>query len=364
MKLFGGQPKKTGLRKGKRTRKTWLHMPRWLVAGLAVVLLLAGGVFVAQALLIHPPTLGPESNENLPSETAPPLAPPATSGITPEVVPTEEPDEWTRLGRREGVYTVLLVGTDQYGSNTDTLMVAALDVANGTLKIVSIPRDTQVNVTRRIKKINGAMSEGGIDELKRELATVIGFQPDNYAVVNLKGFVRLVDAVGGVDFDVPQNMNYDDPTQNLHIHLQKGFQHLDGAKAIQLMRYRSGYAMADITRMEVQQKFLKAVAKQTLQLGNLFKLGEFIDIANENLSSDLGTGEMIWFGQELMKLSADDISFYTLPVDAGYLYNSEDYALVREEEALALINETVNPYRTPRDADDLDLSRLWDTQRP
>ncbi len=363
MKLFGSRKKKaenSDENAKPRTKKKWLHMPRWVVVCLCVLLLLFGGyMYVTQALIVPPPippTPTPDSSPTLPVENVTPSGEPQqTASPSPEG--ESDPGLFLDIGRKEGVYTIILAGTDFGDYRTDSLMVATLDVKNHTLKVLGIPRDTQVNVKRSSKKINAAWGVGGIDELKKELKTVIGFEPESYAVVDLKGFVRLVDAVDGVDFDVPQRMRKTDTSQNLYIRLDKGPQHLDGEHAIQLVRFRD-YEMGDIQRMKVQQDFLKAVAKQTLQLGNVFKIGEFADIAHDHLRSNLTVGQMIWFGQEVMKLQEEDISFYSLPVDIGAKYHKEDYALVREQEALTLINETINPCLRDRTADDLDIIRL------
>jgi len=281
--------------------------------------------------------------------------------------PDTPPLDVGAAGRHEGVYTFILAGTDFEGYNSDVLMVAALDTVNGTLNVLDIPRDTQVAVQRHTKKINAAWGigfthggvDGGISQLKEELKSVIGFEPDAWAVVDLDGFVRLVDAIGGVDFDVPQNMNYEDPSQNLYIHLQKGPQHLDGAHAIQLVRFRR-YIEGDLKRVQVQQAFLGEVFRQTVTLKNVFKLPEFVQIAQDTLRTDMTAGQMIWLGQQIMKLGEDSIHFYVLPGDPDAYYQSLNYFLVYRDEALALINETINPFTTPITQDNVNISGIRD----
>src|SRR5690606_21125987 len=115
--------------------------------------------------------------------------------------------------------------------------------------IISVPRDSLVNVKRKVKKINAAYpagnlngggKEGGINQLKRELKTIIGFVPDFYIGIDLDGFERIVDAVGGIDINVPIDMKYDDPTQDLHTNIKKGQQVLNGEDALKFARYRKG----------------------------------------------------------------------------------------------------------------------------
>lgn len=106
-----------------------------------------------------------------------------------------------------------------------------------------------------------------METLKKYVSGVLGFEVDGYVLVDLDAFIQIVDLVGGVYFDVPQSMYYNDPTQNLYINLAPGYQLLDGKQAMGLVRYRS-YAQADIQRISVQQEFLQALAKQCLQIGN------------------------------------------------------------------------------------------------
>ena len=123
--------------------------------------------------------------------------------------------------RKEGYYTFLLIGTDRSDSNTDTLMLVSYDVPNQQVNIASIPRDTMINASWDIKKINSVFGlyKDGVGALKTYMKSILGFEPDFYVKVDLSAFVELVDLVDGVDFYVPQDMNYDDPSQNLHIHL-------------------------------------------------------------------------------------------------------------------------------------------------
>ncbi len=340
MKLNGNK-KKSDKKKKRRTHPfliVLLSLGIVAMAGGAYLKLTGGGIKPPDPAVVTP---------DLTEDSASPAPPP--SGGTAQNINSQFKD---------GFYTIILGGTDLDDYHTDSLMLAALDTKNHKLHVVNIPRDTQVQYAKgKIRKINAAWGVGGIEELQKELASLIGFAPSSYAVVSLKGFGPLVDAVGGVDFDVPQNMNYDDDYQNLHIHLNKGMQHLDGDKAIQLVRFRR-YTEGDIKRIEVQQNFLKAVAKQTLQLGNLFKLNEFADIAKKYLKTNLSTGEIIWFGTELMKLSEDDITFYTLPGDVGAYYKKENYVLLYKKQALELINATINPYK--KDIENVTMPQVRD----
>ena len=130
---------------------------------------------------------------------------------------------------------------------------------------------------------------------------------DFTVTVDLDGFAALVNAIGGVDFEVPISMNYDDPYQDLHIHFSAGMQHLSGAEALKVVRFRhnndgSGYGSEDIGRMQTQQNFLKTVAQQTLTLSNVDKVGEFAKIFQQYVDTDLSLGNLAWLGKEAISM--------------------------------------------------------------
>lgn len=153
--------------------------------------------------------------------------------------------------RRENTYTILVVGRDRVGLNTDTIMVAMMDCDAGEINVVSIPRDTLVNVDWSVKKVNSIYGALGTEGLLDGISDLLGFRVDNYVIVNTYVFQALVDAIGGVYYDVPIYMYYDDPNQDLHISLAPGYQWLSGYQAEQVVRFRqnndgTGYPDGDL----------------------------------------------------------------------------------------------------------------------
>ena len=211
----------------------------------------------------------------------------------------EEIEEELELpaSHREGVYNILICGTDDDGYRTDTIIVAHLDEETHDVALMSVPRDTVVLTGNGgIMKINSVYAGGGADgmaRLSKRLGAMLGFELDGYVLVNLEAFRETVDLVGGVEFDVPQDMYYQDPTQNLHIDLKAGKQLLDGEKAMELVRFRKGYASQDIQRTKVQQEFLRALAKKVLSVSSLTKLKEFADVFSTYVTTDLTVGNML-----------------------------------------------------------------------
>lgn len=227
--------------------------------------------------------------------------------VRPPEIPSQETSQGTDpgvlgAGRRDGVYTFLLVGRDDGGGgNTDTIMVGCYDVKNATLDVLSIYRDTLVDVPWEIKKINSVYNNQGMEGVQQQVKNLIGYVPDYYFVVELDAVAELVDAIGGVDYNVPYNMDYDDPSQDLSIHFQAGMQHLSGEDAVKVLRWRKNnsgenLSVGDVGRVSVQHSFLQALAQEMLSLGTITKIGDIVDIMNRNLESNLNYGEMIWFG--------------------------------------------------------------------
>ncbi|MDR1688588.1 MAG: LCP family protein [Clostridiales bacterium] len=267
--------------------------------------------------------------------------------------------------RKDLFFTFMVVGIDN-NTQTDTIMVASYDGKNKKANIISIPRDGLVNVSRRIKKINGAYGagslnggrEGGLNQLKSEIKSIIGFAPDFYILINIETFVKIIDAVGGIEVNIPYDLNYDDPTDGLHIHIKKGFQTLYGEDAVKFARYRKingGGAITDYERIEHQQTVMKAVADKVLRPESLLKIPEFIKIFSENVFTDIRTENLLWFASQVKGVTnTDALATYTMPM-AGTSGGTVSYEFFDEDAIVELVNDTVNPYLDNIAARDLDI---------
>ena len=264
----------------------------------------------------------------------------------------EEIEEEMELpaSHREGVYNILICGTDDDGYRTDTIIVAHLDEETHDVALMSVPRDTVVLTGNGgIMKINSVYAGGGADgmaRLSKRLGAMLGFELDGYVLVNLEAFRETVDLVDGVEFDVPQDMYYQDPTQNLHIDLKAGKQLLDGEKAMELVRFRKGYASQDIQRTKVQQEFLRALAKKVLSVSSLTKLKEFADVFSTYVTTDLTVGNMLYFAKALMQCDFDAMKTYTLEGE-GAMINGGSYYPLYAGKLVQVVNESFNPYDAP-----------------
>ena len=276
---------------------------------------------------------------------------------TPEPTPTPEPmPEGTKFEntRQDGVYTVLLVGLDQMSGSTDTILVGRFDTVKHKLNLVSIPRDTIINVDSDIRKINsiyaGSLNWGGngIDSLMTQIDWLTGFKPDCYAVLDLNTFIQIIDELGGVDFDVPEEMEYmyqDILPDGGYIYLAPGMQHLDGAHAMALCRYRVSYITGDYGRIDMQHAFLKACAEQFITMGNIPHARAIAEILGENLVTNLSTANIAWFMRQLLQCRSSDIQFYTMPSE-GRLLQGYSYAVPQLWEWIDMVNTCLNPFET------------------
>ena len=194
--------------------------------------------------------------------------------------------------------TFLLLGKSQ--NLTDTIIVCSYNPKNQTASMLSIPRDTFIgknkNKATASDKIN-SLYQISIDKTIKAVNEVTGLDIKYYAVIDTESLRKVVDAVGGIYYDVPRDMDYEDPSQKLYIHLKAGYQLLDGDKAEQLLRYRHGNKLSDtysdewgeqdLGRMRTQREFLTVAAKQILQFKNIFKIGQFIEIVHKYVETNI-----------------------------------------------------------------------------
>ena len=393
MKLFGDSGKhlhtrkKTGEDSGARqksVKKTLnareiLHAPIWKKLRIPAVILGAIVVLALLVLLVYslwerPPevkqtdgptvqaTVKPAVDTPAPApETAPPGASPddrTSSEGTPESspAPTDAP---SKTGRKDSSYTFVILAYDQSFANTDTILVGRLDTEEKKLDVVSIPRDTMVNVSWGVKKVNTVlpMEQNDPDRFLEHLGKLIGFTPDCYAVANIRAVEKLVDCIGGVYYNVPRDMDYDDPSQDLHIHIASGYQLLNGENAVKVLRFRvgnnnSGYY--DLDRIATQQDFLRSIGAQFLKLGNIPNLNDAIQVFQEYFKTDLNANNIAFFAREFLMLDEEDIRFHTMPTRLISVRGGS-YLEIVIDEWVEMVDDCLNPFYQSISADNLDI---------
>lgn len=235
---------------------------------------------------------------------------------------------------------------------SDTIIVASYDPKTQEAALLSIPRDTFIGDDKKhtsvYDKINSLYSNG--DTPEKTLAAVnklTGLDLKYYIIVDTEALQKLVDKIGGVEFDVPIDMDYDDYSQDLFIHLKAGVQTLNGDQAEQLVRFRhnndySSYSYSygdnDLGRMRTQRNFIIATVKQTIRMKNVTQIGNIIDIFKQYVKTNLDFNHVKDYIPYAIKINTDDIKAAQLPGTAQYLgYLS--FFLCDEEETQELVKE-------------------------
>lgn len=234
------------------------------------------------------------------------------------------------------VKNIAIIGTDKSGLHSDTIMIFSLSTKKGTISCTSILRDTKVKYKGSTVKITEAMAYGKESAVIQAIKDITGLQIHDYVTFNFKAVEDVIDALGGVDFYVPQNMNYEDPEQDLYIHLRKGQQLLDGKKALQLLRFRS-YPMADITRTETQRDFMEAVFEQKANAKYIGSIPKIYSAINKNIKSSLSLAEIKDYAELIIKMDNPTFNNIELPYSL-----SSPYVVYNREEVSQIFSEHFN----------------------
>ncbi len=218
----------------------------------------------------------------------------------------------------DGTTNILVVGVDKDGTRADTIMLISATPKNKTINLLSVPRDTRIKYNdKRHGKINACLGkEDGEQLLIDNVKELTGLPIHSFCKVSFEGVENIIDILGGVSYDVPMDMDYDDPAQDLHIHLKAGMQTLNGKESIGLLRFRSGYPSADLGRIATQQDFIKEAAKQKLNIKYIFKIVPIMNEISESLETDMSPVEIIKLAWKFR--NGDKVAFesYMLPGQA------------------------------------------------
>ncbi|HHX18097.1 MAG TPA: LCP family protein [Clostridium sp.] len=253
---------------------------------------------------------------------------------------------------KEGDYpeyiNLLAMGLDESEDRSDGIMLINFHPKSGKVNILSIARDTMVKLNNgRRSKINALIGMGGEAKIIEKVEELIGMPVHYYLTMNFEGFREVIDLLDGVEIDVPFDMKYDDPYQNLYIRLNKGKQILDGEKAEQYLRYRKGnrvgegYVDGDMGRIKTQQQFINEFIKQKLKLKYLLKIGDIFFIIKNNVTTNIEIGDFNYYLSTIKKIDTDKINFFTLPGHDEYIDN-QYYYIYDEEKTKEIIKNNFN----------------------
>lgn len=252
----------------------------------------------------------------------------------------------------------LLLGVDAQdvkkskGTRTDTIMLFKVNFDTGETNLLSIPRDTRVLVKGNMDRINHAHSYGGVKLTMKTIKDFLNLDIDYYVKVDYEIVKDMVDAIGGVEIDVPQKMEYIEYNPSvppLNINIKKGLQVLDGKNAHDFLRWRNnnamtrGYPMGDIGRIQAQQYFMKELIKQTLKPKNIIKLPKLIEAYSENVETNIPLSVMAKGAISAKKIDVENMKTATIPGDFLKL-KGVDYWEYYKNDTKSLVEEMFGEY--------------------
>ena len=258
-----------------------------------------------------------------------------------------------------GIVNILLLGVDKGGMRSDTIMLASLNGKTKAVNVLSIPRDTRVPFGSNHYKINSAIGIGA-QEVKKgnikepeELAIqkvkmLTGMPVHYFMTIDFDAFIEIIDVLGGVDFEVPFDMVYDDPTQDLHINLKKGMQHLNGKQSHDFVRFRQGnpghrgYPTGDLGRIEAQQSFIRALAEQKLKPQYLLKAGEVFATVKKNVRTNYSAKDLVKHLGVISDVISGDIKVHQMPGRTAMI-GGGSYVICDDQKMAELVREYFYP---------------------
>ncbi len=250
-------------------------------------------------------------------------------------------DNTSTVEAADGKINVLLMGVDVDGLRTDAIMLASFDTETKDVNILSIPRDTKMYIGNRYQKINAAHAFvdesgeiGGATATCEAVTRITGIPINYYVDFSFDAVAHVIDELGPIEFTIPDlygdgvGMVYDDPVQSLHINLPPGDYQLNGQQAVWLMRYRhgnvdpstgvfKGYVNGDSDRVEMQQKFLKAVVDQKVNASLILKIPSIFKEISSEIKTNFTVSEVIKYSKYLADFSSVNIHSYSLPGEYG-----------------------------------------------
>ncbi|MDR1027932.1 MAG: LCP family protein [Clostridiales Family XIII bacterium] len=230
---------------------------------------------------------------------------------------------------------VLLLGHNQ--ELTDTIMLGSFDTELKRVDVISVPRDTYYERSdysgAAYQKINSIYKTEGVEAMATAVSNVLNGVPIHfYDIIGDEGVAHIVDAMGGVEIDVPMDMQYTDEGQNLYIDLKQGVQTLNGDQAVQFLRFRKDYPTGDIGRVEAQQRFIKEAFKQSIGFG----FPKVAQTAMEEVETNMKLKMAVRIASNAVGMTAENIETHMTPGESS-TFNDASYYLVDAERTAAMM---------------------------
>lgn len=241
-------------------------------------------------------------------------------------------------------FYMVIMGSDTRPGETqqrsDTLIVARVDPKQKKIEMMSIARDSRVQIPGHgLDKINAAASIGGPALTIKTVSQLTGLPISHYINIDFAGFREIVDAMGGVWIDVPQDINDRQASAfgSAFSHIKKGYQKLDGRLALTFVRSRHAFAAGDFARMSNQQLFIKALAKQALALSNVFKAPSIVNAVANHMSTDLTPEQLVNLALQFKGMPSNGIQSATAPGTPKYI-NGISYVVLDDAGLAAMVS--------------------------
>lgn len=233
---------------------------------------------------------------------------------------------------------------------TDTMILSRVNFKTGKISLLSIPRDTRTSVNGKLDKINHAHSYGGVDLALSTVNEFLNLDIEYYVKINYEAVKEVVDAIGGVEIDVPRRMKYDDTTKGkeFHVDLEEGLQSLDGDQSLQFLRWRknndnTGYAEGDVGRIGAQQMFVKELVAQTFSLRNILKMPRLIKTYYDYVDTNIPMSQMLKGATIKRKGITEKMETHTIPGE-GKMIKGTSYYVYYENQTKELVEEIFGDY--------------------
>ncbi len=234
-----------------------------------------------------------------------------------------------------------LLKASKTGTRSDVMMVVSIDTDAKKVGVLSIPRDTRVFIPKAndLEKAGHAHAYGGPELVVQTLEDFLKIEIHRYIRVDFEGFRQIINTLGGVDIDVPQNMDYEDPEQDLYIHIEKGPQTLMGEKALHFVRFRD-YSNADIGRIKAQELFLQALTDKVMRVGTVTKIPKLINDMLPYVLTDLSNDDIMYLASLGISIKPSSVEMAILPGEPGYI-GDISYWLVDSQKAARMVDEII-----------------------
>jgi LCP family protein required for cell wall assembly len=235
------------------------------------------------------------------------------------------------------ILNVLVLGLDtrDAAARADTIMLLSLNQKTGEINIISVPRDMRVKIPGYgMNKINHAYAYGGVSLTRQVVEEFLDINIDHYIITDFEGFTNIVDILGGIELEIEKKMRY--YGIDVTIELNPGFQHLDGDKALQYVRFRNDDE-GDFGRVRRQQTFLKTLLQEIIAFRNILKFPRILPEIARNIKTDMELNQALKLANRLKNVEIEEINTFTLPGKAGYI-EGISYVLPEEKEIRKLVD--------------------------